>query len=209
MFITPALAQAAAPAGSGANALVQLLPFIAIIAIMYFLIIRPQQKRAKEHREMIAAIRRGDIVVTAGGIIGKVVKVGDSELQLDLGDGVKVRVVRATIAEVRSKTEPFRESRRPVEDNEDEEDGYEADLGVDEAPARPAKSAPGPKMAAVSTPSRNSARLAGKKAKAPSPRRPAARQQHEDGQAAQPSVKNGARETERPQPSDKPGDEAS
>ncbi len=209
MFITPALAQAAAPAGSGSNAIIQLLPFIAIIAIMYFLIIRPQQKRAKEHREMIAAIRRGDIVVTAGGIIGKVVKVGDSELQLDLGEGIKVRVVRATIAEVRSKTEPFRESRRPVDEDEDDEDGYEAEPDVDETPARPAKSAPGSKMAAVSAPSRNSARPAAKKAKAPPPRRPAARQQREDGQAEQPPVKNEAREAERPQPSNKPGEEAS
>ncbi len=208
MFITPALAQAAAPAGSGGNALIQLLPFIAIIAIMYFLIIRPQQKRAKEHREMIAAIRRGDIVVTAGGIIGKVVKVGDTELQIDLGEGMKVRVVRSTIAEVRSKTEPFRESRRAVEDEDDDGD-YDADHDMDEAPARPAKASSGAKMAAASVPSRNSGRPVAKKGKATPPKRNAARPQREEGQAAPATTKNGARDAERPQQSDKPADEAS
>lgn len=103
MFITPAYAQSP---GGGGDFFVTLLPFILIFAIMYFLIIRPQQRRLREHREMVANLRRGDTVVTSGGIIGKVTKVEDNELQVDIGDGMKVRVVRGTISEVRSKGEP-------------------------------------------------------------------------------------------------------
>ena len=105
MFITPAYAQAAG--GAGSNALVQILPFIAIFAIMYFLIIRPQQKRVKQHQEMVSALSRGDTVVTAGGLIGKVVKVlNDSELLVELASDVRVKVVRHTISEVRTKGNP-------------------------------------------------------------------------------------------------------
>ncbi|MGH6866135.1 MAG: preprotein translocase subunit YajC [Methyloceanibacter sp.] len=94
-----------AQAGSGMfEALNSLLvPTIMIIGIMYFLMIRPQQKRMKEHREMIAAIRRGDTVVTSGGIIGKVTKVEDQELQVEIAEGVKIRVLRSTVSEVRGK----------------------------------------------------------------------------------------------------------
>ena len=78
-----------------------------IFAIMYFLLIRPQQKKMKEHKAMIEAIRRNDVVITQGGIIGKVAKVkDDNELEVEIAEGVKVRVMRATIATVRSKTEP-------------------------------------------------------------------------------------------------------
>jgi preprotein translocase subunit YajC len=77
-----------------------------IIGIMYFLMIRPQQKRLKEHREMVAGIRRGDTVVTSGGIIGKVTKVEDQELQVEIADGVRIKVVRSTLSEVRGKGEP-------------------------------------------------------------------------------------------------------
>jgi preprotein translocase subunit YajC len=126
MLITPALAQTAAPAPGGGDFFIQLVPFILIFVIMYFLIIRPQQKRLKEHREMIAAIRRGDVVVTAGGIIGKVVRVtGDSELKIEIADGIQVRVVRSTITEVRTKTEPVRERAR-ADDDEDEGDDEES-----------------------------------------------------------------------------------
>jgi preprotein translocase subunit YajC len=76
-----------------------------IIGIMYFLMIRPQQKRLKEHRDMVAAIRRGDTVVTSGGIIGKVAKVDEQELQVEIADGVKIKVVRSTVSEVRGKGE--------------------------------------------------------------------------------------------------------
>ena len=85
----------------------QFVPLILIFAIMYFLLIRPQQKKVKEHQAMVAGLRRGDQVVTAGGLIGKVVKVkDDGELEVELAENVKVRVVQSTIATVVSKTEP-------------------------------------------------------------------------------------------------------
>jgi preprotein translocase subunit YajC len=77
-----------------------------IIGIMYFLMIRPQQKRLKEHREMVAGLRRGDTVVTSGGIIGKVTKVEDQEIQVEIADGVRIKLVRSTVSEVRGKGEP-------------------------------------------------------------------------------------------------------
>ncbi|MCI4665843.1 MAG: preprotein translocase subunit YajC [Neomegalonema sp.] len=88
--------------------LAQLLPFVAIFAIMYFLIIRPQQKRMKQHREMIENLRRGDEVVTQGGLFAKITKVkeGEVEVEAEIAEGVKVRLVKGTIAEVVSKTEP-------------------------------------------------------------------------------------------------------
>ena len=89
------------------GAIAQFLPLILIFAIMYFLLIRPQQKKMKEHKAMIEAIRRNDVVITQGGIIGKVAKVkDDNELEVEIAEGVKVRVMRATIATVKSKTEP-------------------------------------------------------------------------------------------------------
>ena len=89
----------------------QLVPLILIFAIMYFLLIRPQQKKAKEHRAMVKALRRGDQVVTQGGVIGKVAKVKDeNELEVEIADGVKVRVVQSTIAQVLNKTEPAKDS---------------------------------------------------------------------------------------------------
>ena len=85
----------------------QFIPLILIFAIMYFLLIRPQQKKVKDHAAMVAALRRGDQVVTQGGLIGKVVKVKeDNEVEVELAEGVKVRVVQSTIASVLSKTEP-------------------------------------------------------------------------------------------------------
>ena len=106
MFITPAYAQAAG--GAAANPIMQFLPLILIFAIMYFLMIRPQQKKAKEHRAMVEALRRGDQVVTQGGVIGKVsrVKEGENEVEVEIAEGVKVRVVKSTIVQVLSKTEP-------------------------------------------------------------------------------------------------------
>lgn len=108
MFITPAYAQAGSPASP--DFLMSLLPFVLIFAIMYFLIIRPQRQKMKQHQEMIANVRRGDTIVTAGGLIGKVAKVvDDAEIQVELAEGVKVRVSRAMIQEVRSKSEPAAE----------------------------------------------------------------------------------------------------
>jgi len=104
MFATPAYAQAAGGAG---GAFTSFVPLILIFAIMYFLLIRPQQKKMKEHKAMVEALRRGDQVVTQGGIIGKVSKVKEGdEVEVEIAEGVKVRVVRATISQVLSKTEP-------------------------------------------------------------------------------------------------------
>lgn len=104
MFATPAYAQSAAGGMAGIG---QFLPLILIFAIMYFLLIRPQQKKAKEHRSMVEALRRGDQVVTQGGLIGKVTKVKeDNEVDVEIASGVKVRVVQSTIVTVLSKTEP-------------------------------------------------------------------------------------------------------
>ncbi|MBC7133565.1 MAG: preprotein translocase subunit YajC [Roseovarius sp.] len=89
------------------EAFTQFLPLILIFAIMYLLLIRPQQKKMKEHRAMVESLRRGDQVVTQGGLIGKVSKVKDEgEIEVELAEGVKVRVVRNTIAQVLSRTEP-------------------------------------------------------------------------------------------------------
>jgi preprotein translocase subunit YajC len=141
MFITPAYAQAA-PADPGSLGLVSFLPFILIIAVMYFLMIRPQQKRMREHREMIASLKRKDVVVTAGGIVGKIVNVGDDELLVEVADGVRMRIVKNTIAELRAKAEPFRESRRARDEDEEDEPADDDEAYEDETPARkPVKAA--------------------------------------------------------------------
>ncbi len=105
MFATPAFAQAA----GGGGAFASFVPLILIFAIMYFLLIRPQQKKVKEHQAMVAALRRGDQVVTQGGVIGKVTRVKEDdsgEIEVEIADNVKVRVVRNTITQVLNKTEP-------------------------------------------------------------------------------------------------------
>ncbi|MFN0115931.1 MAG: preprotein translocase subunit YajC [Paracoccaceae bacterium] len=106
MFVTPAFAQTAGGAGA-AGAMAQFVPLILIFVIMYFLLLRPQQRKMKEHKAMIEALRRGDQVVTSGGIIGKVTNVKqDGEVEVEIATGVKVRVVKSTISQVLSKTEP-------------------------------------------------------------------------------------------------------
>ena len=110
LFISPAFAQGAPAAGGGMDAIIQFVPFILIFVIMWFLIIRPQQRRVKAHQEMIRNVRRGDTVVTSGGIIGKVTKVleDSADVEVEIADNVKVKVARAMIAEVRSKSEPVK-----------------------------------------------------------------------------------------------------
>jgi preprotein translocase subunit YajC len=106
MFITPAFAQAAG-AGDTNSLLMSLLPFALIFIIMYFLIIRPQQKKAKEHNELVKNIRRGDTVITSSGLVGKVTKVVDDEqIEFEIADGVRVRQMRQMISIVRAKGEP-------------------------------------------------------------------------------------------------------
>lgn len=106
MFATPAFAQAAGGAGAG-SAFASFIPLILIFAIMYFLLIRPQQKKMKEHKAMVEALRRGDQVVTSGGIVGKVTKVQEDGLvEVEIADNVKVKVIKHTITQVMNKTEP-------------------------------------------------------------------------------------------------------
>lgn len=99
---------AAAPGAS--SLLVNILPLVLIFAVFWLLLIRPQQKRMKEHRELVANLRRGDVVVTGGGMIGKIVKVQDQEATVELAENVRVRVLRGTITEVRSMSEPANDS---------------------------------------------------------------------------------------------------
>jgi preprotein translocase subunit YajC len=107
MFATPAFAQAAGATGGGAAGLISFVPILLIFGIMYFLMIRPQQKKLRDHKAMVEAVRRGDQVVTSGGLIGKVTKVADGEVEVELPpSNVKVRVVKSTISQVVSKTEP-------------------------------------------------------------------------------------------------------
>lgn len=96
-----------APADAGPMAFIlQILPFVAIFVLFYFLIIRPQQKRMKEHQATVAAVKRGDTVVLSNGMIGKVTRVEDAEAMVEIAQGVNTRVVKSMIAEVRNRTEP-------------------------------------------------------------------------------------------------------
>jgi preprotein translocase subunit YajC len=107
-MITPAFAQGAS-AASGSDMFLQIVPFILIFIIMWFLIIRPQQKRVREHQEMVKNVRRGDVVVTSGGLVGKITKlVDDAEVEVEIADNIRVRVVRGMISDVRSKGEPVK-----------------------------------------------------------------------------------------------------
>jgi preprotein translocase subunit YajC len=108
LVITPAFAQGLGGGGSG-DLVLQLVPFLLIFVIMYFLIIRPQQRRVKEHQELVRNVRRGDTIVTTGGIVGKVTKATDDpELEVEIADGVRVKLVRGMISEVRTKGEPVK-----------------------------------------------------------------------------------------------------
>jgi preprotein translocase subunit YajC len=110
MLITPAFAQAAAGAGDTNSMLMSLLPFALIFVIMYFLILRPQQKKVKEHGELVKNIRRGDTVITTGGLVGKVTKViDDDQIEFEVADGVRVRQMRQMISGVRTKGEPAKD----------------------------------------------------------------------------------------------------
>ncbi len=110
MFVTPAFAQASS--GGGLDIFSSLLPIVAMIVIFYFLLIRPQQQKVKKHKEMVEAVRRGDSIVTNGGILGKVVKVVDeTEVLIEVAEGVRIRALKHMIADVRVKGEPVTEER--------------------------------------------------------------------------------------------------
>jgi preprotein translocase subunit YajC len=100
------VAPVGAPSGDLTSMLVQVFPFLAIIALFYFMIMRPQQRRAKEHQARIAAVKRGDTVVLSSGMIGKVVRVEDQEVGVEIAQNVTVKVVKTMVAEVRTRGEP-------------------------------------------------------------------------------------------------------
>jgi preprotein translocase subunit YajC len=109
-MITPAYAQGVG--GVSPELMYQLLPFVLIFVIMYFLILRPQQKRAKSHQEMVKNLRRGDSLITSGGLVGKVTKVvDDDQVEIEIADGVRVRQVRSMVADVRAKSEPVKDDK--------------------------------------------------------------------------------------------------
>ena len=98
--------------GSPGDPINIVVPMLAVFAIMYFMVVRPQQTRAKRHQEMLKAVRRGDVVVTNGGLVGKVTKVvDDDQVEVEVADGVRVRQVRSMIADVRTKTEPAKDEK--------------------------------------------------------------------------------------------------
>ena len=106
MLITPAYAQGA----GSTEMLTSLLPFVLIFVIMYFLILRPQQKRVKQHAEMVKNVRKGDTVITSGGVVGRVTKVvDDDQIEIEVADGVRIRQMRQMISDVRAKGEPVKD----------------------------------------------------------------------------------------------------
>jgi preprotein translocase subunit YajC len=112
MFVTPAFAQASSPFGDSPLTSM-LIPMVLILVMMYFLLIRPQQKRMKEHNDLVKNLRRGDTVVTSGGLVGKVTKVVDEEqIEVEIADGVRVRQVRSMVTGVRAKGEPVKDESK-------------------------------------------------------------------------------------------------
>ena len=108
MLITPAFAQAAG--GDATSMITSLLPFALIFVIMYFLILRPQQKRVKDHAELVKNLRRGDTIITSGGLVGKVTKVvDDDQVEMEIADGIRIRQMRQMITAVRTKGEPAKD----------------------------------------------------------------------------------------------------
>ena len=106
IFISTAHAQSIGGGAGPAAPFMQFLPLAAIFVIFYFLLIRPQQKRASDHKTMISNVKRGDTVVTGGGVIGKVVQVRDDEVEVEIAANTRIKVVKATLADVRVKGEP-------------------------------------------------------------------------------------------------------
>lgn len=133
MLISEAYAQGAG--GGGGDTIMQFLPLVLIFVVFYFLLIRPQQKKMKAHREMIGAVRRGDRVVTGGGMIGQVVKViNDAEVDVQIAEGVKVRMLKSTITDVIARGEPVKGAKKGEDEAEDAAD--------EDAPALPPPSQP-------------------------------------------------------------------
>lgn len=115
---TATIATAAGGGGAG-FLLMNIAPFLLIIVVFYFLLIRPQQQKMKKHQEMISNLRRGDEVVTQGGIVGKITKIADNDATVEIAEGVRVKVIKFTITEVRSRTEPANDSAPAKSDAKD------------------------------------------------------------------------------------------
>ena len=108
MFISPAYAQT--PSILGGDGMSFLVPMVLVFVIMYFLILRPQQKRVKQHAEMVKNVRKGDTVITSGGLVGRVTKVvDDDQVEIEVADGVRVRQMRSMVSDVRAKGEPVKD----------------------------------------------------------------------------------------------------
>jgi preprotein translocase subunit YajC len=103
VLISPAFAQAAAPAASATDSLMGMLPLVLMFVVLYFIMIRPQMKRQKEHKAMISALAKGDEVVTAGGVLGKVTKLGESFVHIEVANGVEMQVQRSAVVQVLPK----------------------------------------------------------------------------------------------------------
>jgi preprotein translocase subunit YajC len=147
-FVTPAYAQAAGgAAANGTELLMQFAPFGIILLIMYLLILRPQQQRAKQHEKMVQGIRRGDMVITNGGLVGRVSKVtDDAEIEIEIAPNVRVRQLRSAVTEVRSKGEPVKSEPAKAEpakadagkNNQGRKGGKKEPAKVEPAKAEPA-----------------------------------------------------------------------
>lgn len=132
MFVSPAWAQGAG--GGGLGGMEQLLPLVLIFVVFYFLLIRPQQKKAKVHREMLGNLRRGDRIVTNGGLMGTITRVpNETELIVEIAEGVKVRVLRGMIAESLSKSDPAPAKSKKDKEKDQAEDDADYDQAEDDA----------------------------------------------------------------------------
>ncbi len=128
MLISPAYAQAAGDSGGGG--MLQLLPLVLIFVVFYFLLIRPQQKKAKMHRNMVEAVKRGDKVITGGGLLGTVTKAPEgNEIQVEIADGVRVKVMRHTLQEILTKPAPASKAGAKKPANDAGSDGGQASGG--------------------------------------------------------------------------------
>ena len=139
MFVSPAWAQGAG--GGGLDGLGGLLPLVLIFVVFYFLLIRPQQKKAKEHREVLANLRRGDRIVTNGGLLGTITRVpNDTELMVEIAEGVKVRVLRGLVAESLSKSDPVSSKSKDKGKEKDQDDAdYDEDAPDEDQAEREAE----------------------------------------------------------------------
>jgi preprotein translocase subunit YajC len=145
MLISPAYAQAAGGGGS-ADFLIQIAPLILIFVVFWFFLIRPQQQKAKQHRELVANLRRGDQVLTSGGIVGRVAKlIDDVYIQVEIAENIRVKLARASVSDVLTKGEPVKASAAKKEAREEDADESDDDKGGGAAAAEKPAAAPAKK----------------------------------------------------------------